>query len=258
LVQRDRRLAEQLQDRHEPGDHLHRVHAVRGQRREGRLPQLGEPLPQDGDVLGDGDGGRVQVVHIDGRRWLGPQHGGGEVGEPRRVDTEQHLGQQPGEALFQRNRAREPTQRGGLKLDEQLRDLLVGPVLQQPGEQQVAGLEQGVVAVFGVRLRVRQQPRGLEVEQGGRDDEELRGLVEVHVVAERGEVGDEVVGHPVQGKLGDVELVFPDQLQEQVERTGEVLEAHGEPRRPRDLGRPGCDVLGGQRHRARTSRASRR
>ena len=210
--------------------------AVDGQRRERRLPQLRQAFPQDRDVLGDGDGRGVQVVDADGRGRLGPQHGGGEVGEPGRVDAQQHLGQQPGEALLQRDRAREPAQRRGLQLDEQPRDLLVGAVLQQPGEEQVAGLEQAVVAVLDVRLRVGQQPGGLEVEQRGRDDEELRGLVEVRVVAERREVGDEVVRDPVQGQLGDVELVLPDQLQQQVERSGEVVEADGEPRpAPRDL-----------------------
>ena len=101
-------------------------------------------------------------------------------------------------------------------------DLLVRAVLQQPGEQQVAGLEQG--EVLGVlHLGVGQQPGGLEVEQRGRDDEELRGLVEVRVVAERREVGDEVVGDAVQRHLGDVELVLADQLQEQVERALEVV-----------------------------------
>ena len=53
LVERDRRLAEQLQHGHEPGDHLQRARAVGGQRRERRLAQLGQPLPQDRDVLGD-------------------------------------------------------------------------------------------------------------------------------------------------------------------------------------------------------------
>ena len=138
------------------------------------------------------------------------------------------------------------------------RDLLVGAVLQQAREEQVAGLEQAVVTVLGVRLRVGQQPGGLEVEQRGRDDEELRGLVEVHVVAERREVGDEIVRDTVQRQLGDVELVLPDQLQEQVERAGEVVEAHGEPRRRLPIHRGDDRPLVKKGHRARTSRASRR
>src|SRR6185312_3154145 len=163
--------------------------------------------------------------------------------------------------LLQRDRPREAPQRGRLQLDEQLRDLLVRAVLQEPCEQQVARLEQRVAAVLRGRLGVGQQPGGLQVEQRGRDDEELRGLVEVRVVAERGEVGDEVVGDAVQGQLRDVELVLADQLQQQIERAGEVVEANREPRwgARRDRDRPVVEPsLIEQRHRARTSRASSR
>ena len=55
---------------------------------------------------------------------------------------------------------------------------LVGAVLQQPGEQQVARLEQREVLLV-LDLGRRQQPGGLEVEQGRRDDQELGRLAEV-------------------------------------------------------------------------------
>src|ERR671920_1179823 len=45
------------------------------------------------------------------------------------------------------------------------------------------------------------------------------------------DVRDELVGDLRQRDLGDVELVLGDQLQEQVERALEVVEAHLEPRR---------------------------
>jgi hypothetical protein len=44
-------------------------------------------------------------------------------------------------------------------------------------------------------------------------------------------VGDELIGHPGQGHLGDVEPVLGDQLQQQVEGTGEVVEMDVEPSR---------------------------
>ncbi len=54
--------------------------------------------------------------------------------------------------------------------------LLEGLVLQQPGKKQVPGLQQRDVVVV-LDLAGRQQPGGLEVQQGGGDDEELAGLV---------------------------------------------------------------------------------
>ena len=67
---------------------------------------------------------------------------------------------------------------------QEIGDVLVGPVLQQPGEEQVAGLEQG--QVLGVLDLPRgQQPGRFQVEQGGGDDQELAGLVQVPVPARR-------------------------------------------------------------------------
>ena len=137
-------------------------------------------------------------------------------------------GTQVGEPRLQRRLAREPAGRLGLALAQERRRLLVGLVLQQPGEQQVAGLEQ-LEVVLVVDVGGGQQPGGLEVEQRGGDDEELAGLVEVQLVAERPQVGDELVGDLRQRDLGDVELVLADQLQQQVERALEVGQPDGEP-----------------------------
>ena len=49
--------------------------------------------------------------------------------------------------------------------------------------------------VLGVdELALRQQPGDLQVEQGGRDDEELGRLVELLLVVDAAQVGDELVG----------------------------------------------------------------
>ena len=99
----------------------------------------------------------------------------GELLEP---DADQHLGQQAGEPLLQPDRPRVPARLVGQPVLEHAGDLLEGLVLQQPGEQQVAGLEQGeVLLVLDVALR--QQPGRLEVEQGRGDQQERRGLLEV-------------------------------------------------------------------------------
>jgi hypothetical protein len=44
------------------------------------------------------------------------------------------------------------------------------------------------------------------------------------------DVGDELIGHLGQRHLGDVELVLGDQLQQQVEWSGEVVQVDVEPR----------------------------
>ena len=134
-------------------------------------------------LLTDADQRRVQVVEphrgqlARGQRESGQ---GGEVGEGEGPDQ---LGRLAAELLFQPHRATVP---GGLALEPALEPgagALEGTVLQQPGEQQVAGLEQG--HVFRIdELTLRQQPDHLEVEQSGRDHEELRRLVELLVLVE--------------------------------------------------------------------------
>ena len=93
-------------------------------------------------------------------------------------EAEQHLGQQPGELRLERHRPREPAGLVGHPAGEDGGDLLVRAVLQQPGEEQVARLEQREVLLV-LDLAAGQQPGGLEVEQGRGDDEELGGLAEV-------------------------------------------------------------------------------
>ena len=151
----------------------------------------------------------------------------GELLEP---DADQHLGQQGREALLHADLARVPRRLGGEPLLEHAGDQLERAVLHEPGEQQVAGLEQReVLLVLDVALG--QQPRRLEVEQGRGDQQERRRLLEVPGLATDLDVRDELVGHPRQRDLGDVELVLGDQAQQQVEGALEVVEAYGEGRR---------------------------
>ncbi len=133
------------------------------------------------------------------------------------------------------NRGSSATVRGNRRapLAAQLGDhggrFLVRLVLQQPGEEQVTCFEQREVLLVLDR-RGRQQPCRLEVEQRRRDHEELADLIEVPVLAHGPDVCDEVVGHRVQRDLRDVELALADQSQQQVERSGEVVERDAEAR----------------------------
>ena len=117
----------------------------------------------------------------------------------------------------------------GLQLDEQRRDLLVGAVLQQPGEQQVAGLEQARRSSASSTSASGSSRAALRSSSVAAMTRNSVVSSRSGVVAERREVRDEVVGDPVQGQLGDVELVLADQLQQQVERAGEVVQPDGEP-----------------------------
>ena len=99
-------------------------------------------------------------------------------GELVEADADQHLGQQGREPLLEPHGPRVPPglpRQPGL---EDAGDLLERAVLEQPGEQQVARLEQGeVLLVLDVALG--QQPGRLEVEQGGGDEQERRRLLQV-------------------------------------------------------------------------------
>src|SRR6185437_3264989 len=109
------------------------------------------------------------------------------------------------------------------ELGEHLGDVLERPVLQQPCEQQVADLEQRDVLLV-VHFTGGQQPRGLEVKERGRDNEERGRFLELHLRANRLGVPDEVVGHLMQRHLGDVEAVREDQLQQQIKRPLEIAQ----------------------------------
>src|SRR3954454_5421282 len=104
--------------------------------------------------------------------------------------------------------------------------MLERALVQESSEQQVSGLQQREVLLV-INVAAKEQPGGLEVEEGGGDEQEGRRLLEVPATAGRLDVRDELVCDLRQRHLGDVELVFGDQAQQQVERSLEVVEADG-------------------------------
>ena len=109
-------------------------------------------------------------------------------------------------------------------LADVLRGFFEGTVLQEPGKQQVAGLQVGIARLL-VFLKTRQQVRGLHVEESRGDHQELR---RTRQVRRRLHEGDEFVRHLGERHLGDVELLTRNERQEQVERTLEDGEGNGE------------------------------
>ena len=87
-------------------------------------------------------------------------------------------GSSAGEPLLEPHRARVAPRLRRQPLLEDAGHLLERAVLQQPGEEQVARLEQREVLLV-LHVALRQQPGRLEVEQGRGDHEERRGLLEV-------------------------------------------------------------------------------
>ncbi len=90
---------------------------------------------------------------------------------------EDQLRQQRGEVRLEPGLAREALGFVLEPLGDPAGGVLEGLVLQQAGEEQVAGLEQRHVFVVVV-LVAGQQARGLQVQQRRGDDEELGGLIQ--------------------------------------------------------------------------------
>lgn len=192
----------------------------------------------------------MDVVDVDLRPGLGLHRLHRELGETLRAGTDDHLGQQLGEVRLQPDGTGTAPGLVGQPAAEDVRDALVGAVLQQPGEEQITGLQEreiGLVLHFGRG----QQPGRLQIQQRRRDDQELRGLVQIPVRPHGPDVRHEFVGHLRQRDLGDVQLVLGDQLQKEVEGALEVLQPEGERAVAGPGGRPAGrgirSVLGGAR-----------
>jgi hypothetical protein len=109
----------------------------------------------------------------------------------------------------------------GQAVTHQRGHLLVGAVLQQAGEEQVALFQQGLRLV-GVGVGTGQQPRRLELQQGRGHHQELRGHLEVELPHAL-DLGQVVLGDARQRHLPDVEALARDEVEEQVERPLEDL-----------------------------------
>ena len=230
LVEGDRALAEQLEQREEPRHHDQRVAAR-------RRPAPGSVAERTRRSRSTTSAACSRTLTAGACRWSRPTVGSGRGSSARVAIAANCSGVSPstssgssfGEPRLHRHRAREPARLHRQPLRQHRGDLLERPVLQQPGEQQVPRLQQREVLVV-LDVARRQQPGRLEVEQGGRDHEELAGLVEIPLRAAGPDVGDELVGDPGQRDLGDVELVLGDQPEQQVERALEDVEVHLEAR----------------------------
>ena len=135
---------------------------------------------QDRCLLTDADLTRVQVGHRDSGTGFGASARAASAANSCGPSPSRTSGSRLANCGSRVTDADEPAALLGHPVGEEGGRLLVGAVLQQPGEEQVARLEQREVLLV-VDLAARQQPGGLEVEQRGGDDEELGGLAQVPV-----------------------------------------------------------------------------
>ena len=187
-------------------------------RRNEICPTLGQLVDQLGDRLGDGEPDRVDVEQVDDRfRTWRERPDRGALETPHAGAFEQ-IGDQAVEPLVGPHQARE--RQIGLVGEpaEDLGDVLERLALDQPRQQQVALFPQRQLVVEIDVVGTGQQAARLELDQGGGDQHELGGDVEVeplHVL----DLLQIAVDDDRQVDLVDVDLLLQDQLQEQVERT---------------------------------------
>src|SRR5262245_31812915 len=228
LLKANRALAVELKQRQEASDHIEGTVTVGGKRPETRTSHSAQPLDEHRCLFPDRHQRLVQVADGD-RRWLPRrQCPSRECRELHWSQSEDQLRQEGRERLLE---GHDPRMAVGLlsqPRSEDRRDLLVGLVLKQSREEQVACLEQREIFVV-LDLPARQQPGGFEVKQGGCDEEKLADLAQIPLRPMSLDKGDELVGDPGECDFGDVELVLGDQAQQQVEGPLEHVEMHLEP-----------------------------
>ena len=185
LVEGHHPLAEQLQQRQEPGDPGHRVRARRRPAcgRSACRARRSRSTTRCACSRTLTSGAWMCAIETPSGSGLGssalaarPANSSG----PSPIRTS-------GSSWRTARRARRPAGTAGLGGHPGLQDagdLLERPVLQQPREEQVAGLQQRQVLLV-LDLAGRQQPGRLEVEQGGGDQQERRGLSRSQTVARR-------------------------------------------------------------------------
>ena len=103
--------------------------------------------------------------------------------------------------------------------------VLEGLALEEAGQQEVALLPQPQLVVQVEVGVVGQQTLGLQLDQRGCDEQELRGDLEVEGV-HAGQLDQVGVHDPRQRDLVQLDLLAQDQVQEKVERTLEHRSAN--------------------------------
>ena len=182
-----------------------------------------QPQRQQAHLLAHGHA-LVEVDRLHARLGRPGQDLGGDAGQILGADGGHEPGQEGGQLGGRPRRARVGPGGGAGQLPQSRGGPLVGAVLQEPGEEQVASLEE-LQVLLGLVGVVGQEPVGLERQQRGRHDEELAGPPQIPIGAH---MGDELVGDLRQGELGHIQAPARDERQQQVEGPLELGQGDGE------------------------------
>ena len=217
LSQFDVALLEQLEERQEADDDFHAISEVRGQTTETDAPDTRQLVDQFDQRVADRRLDDAQMEQID----LGHRLGGGGPHESRMhlrgLHTFEQIGHECGVAFV----GSAPTGIRAIssvgQTTENLTHVLERLALEQPGQQQIPLLPQRQLLVEIHVLATRQQATGLQFDQGGGNQQELGGHLEVQRL-HGPQLAQIRVHDDRQADLVDVHLLLEDQVQQEIER----------------------------------------
>lgn len=225
MVDLDVSLLEQFEQGEEAHDDLDAIDEVGREASERDTAHPRKFVDQFGEGIGDIGLDHPDMEEVD--LGLGFRSDRSHV---RRMDllglhTLQKVGHQLGEAFIGAGRSCETTVGVVGQRPEDPTHVLEGLAFEETGEQKVAFFPERQFLVEVDVFSARQEPAGLQLHQGGGDQKELRRHVEIeefHLV----DFGQICVDDEHQIDLVDVDLLFQDEMQQQVERALEDGGAH--------------------------------
>ena len=212
----DHALLVELEHREEPHHHLEPGLDAGDEGTEAHGLRRGEQAQQRLDRVADAGAHRGDVFGVDDRLGLGRQHaqrGGAQRGG---ADPLQRVGDEPTVGLLRPGEAGHTAAGAARHRVEGERGVLERLALEQPREQEVALLEAEQLFVELGVVETREEAARLQLHEGGRDEEELGGDVEIerlHAV----ELGEVLVDDARERHLPEVDLLLEDQVQQEVE-----------------------------------------
>ena len=225
LVDVDVPLLEEFQQGQETHDDLDAIDQVGGQTTERDPTDARQLVGQFGQSVGHVGLDDPHVEEID--LGFGFRSGRSQV---RGVNlfglhTLQEVGHQLGESLVGSDHARETTIGALGQFTEHSTDVLEGLAFEQPGEEKISFLPESELFVEVDVFTSGKEPTSLQFDQRGGDQQEFGGHVEIeelHLV----DLGQIRVDDESQIHLVDVDLLFQNKVQQQVEGPFENRCAH--------------------------------
>ncbi len=209
-------MLEELQHGQKPHDDFQPVDQARGERPEADGPDTGQLLDQFAYRVGDGSRHGADMVEIERRLGLGGEGPTTGVAQGLYVHARQQIGSEIDEAVLDTRHARVRPAGGIGTLAKHARRVLEGLALDQAGEQEVTLLEEGQLVVEVESVVDGEQPAGLQLDERGRDQQELGRDLEVAALHSL-ELAQVRVDDVRKRDVVQVDFLGQDQVQEKVE-----------------------------------------